>query len=286
MDRILLKGNCRNYSWNIIIDYTINHIGENLSYNLNPNKNVLRRMSPIIDYMYSKNLMPEEMDAALLYPKQSVMIHNIVMRMRNIMTSPEMMNVDKEMFFLSSYCNEKMIGQSSNLFYRWYDSTIKFCNYKLGKNNILFENILYEFDSIFDSLIMFVGPYMDFLFEQMLDIYVTELKLTGNKENIVKIYKMTKQYFSVGTFDFYTIMTQMNFSTSELNPTLYLCELWEEYHNVENIAYSIHLGILETQKELQKHRDLLHLNEETSYMLDYDWETELEQRAWEELNDY
>ena len=77
----------------------------------------------------------------------------------------------------------------------------------------------------------------------------------------------------------YQLMVKFNFFTEELNPTKYICELWNEHFNVQAVGSIIDLDILETQALLQKNRK--YLQRQDGDDLDYDWETQLEMDDWD-----
>ena len=119
----------------------------------------------IIDFMYSQKTNSEEMNCALDYTKHLYNIGFVTKRIISVFNKPELINHEKELYYLEAFCTNEMIGKSADFFYKWYFAAISYLDYKKGVLSgmqlfVLFQRAMY-------SGICFAGKYLETFFQQL-----------------------------------------------------------------------------------------------------------------------
>ena len=201
----------------------------------------------------------------------------IASRIRNIESQPLLTDKDKELYFFNSICNSEALGKYVPFCEAWYIAALKYLDWVQNSDNLTDVMTAYENALLLGTNIS--KGYLKHIFEHLLYLSFCYFNTTNNTEKVLEIYHQRHKYLTNGNYTAtYQLMIKFNFFTEELNPTKYICELWNEHFNIHAVARIIGLDIPETRKLLQKNRK--YLQRQDGDDLDYDWETQLEMDDW------
>jgi len=201
----------------------------------------------------------------------------IVSRIRNIESQPLLTDKDKELYFFNRVCNEEALGKYRAFCEAWYIAALKYLDWVHDSDNLADVMTAYK-----NTLLLGIDisrENLKHIFEHLLYLSFCYFNTTNDTEKVLEIYNQRHKYLTNDEYtNTYQLMVKFNFFTEELNPTKYICELWNEHFNIHAVARIIGLDIPETRKLLQKNRK--YLQRQDGDDLDYDWETQLEMDDW------
>lgn len=201
----------------------------------------------------------------------------IASRIRNIESHPLLTDKDKELYFFNSICNSEALGKYVPFCEAWYMAALKYLDWVQNSDNLTDVMTAYENALLLGRNIS--KEYLKHIFEHLLYLSFCYFNTTNDSAKVLEIYNQRHKYLTNDEYtNTYQLMVKFNFSTEELNPIKYICELWNEHFNVQAVGSIIGLDVLETQALLQKNRQ--YLQRQDGDDLDYDWEEQLEMVDW------
>ncbi len=202
----------------------------------------------------------------------------IVSRIRNIESQPLLTDKDKELYFFNRVCNEEALGKYAPFCEAWYIAALKYLDWVHDSDNLTDVMTAYK-----NTLLLGIDisrENLKHIFEHLLYLSFCYFNTTNDTAKVLEIYNQRNKYLTNGEYTAtYQLMVKFNFFTEELNPTKYICELWNKHSHIQAVAHIIGLDILDTQELLQKNRK--YLQRQDGDDLDYDWKTQLEMDDWD-----